>query len=472
MEIKETTEYCPKPYYLLQGTVLGERYEIGTVIGEGNFGITYIGWDSLLESRVAIKEFFPISRVSRNVEKNGEEVYVFETKVYEENLHKYLDEGKRLSRLNQVEGIVSIRDFVHANNTAYIIMDYIEGISLKEYVKNHGPIALEPALDMMRPVMQALEKVHANDLIHRDISPDNIMVTEEGKLVLVDFGSARQLDIMDEKSRTVQIKDGFSSPELYISHGDQGPWSDVYSICATLYYMLVGMPPEGAVSRLLKDEMPPLTEMPQVVGEYGVKAAIMKGMNLQQDERYPTMGELGKALRKAKKLKGKPVSLWKWCAGAGACMLAVVLAVGYTTGLFTEDQKMELVPSKKRTVERAVSTDILATEEPAIATINPVDDELERPQTVIVPQVKGFGYKKAKKLIQNAGMKCKVIWVKSEKKSGQVIKQSKEAGLVCQAGSEIQIRVSKGVSKTSSSVSTRTEPSRKTSDKQYDGVIE
>lgn len=309
---------------LLPGTILKERYVLEKVSGEGSFGITYIGWDLLLESRVAVKEFFPISRVNRNAEKGELDVYVFQEEDYEQSLHRYLDEGKRLSKLNQIESIVSIRDFFYANRTAYIIMEYIEGVSLKTYIEKNGPMAGSVVMDMMSPVLDALEKVHENGIIHRDISPDNIMVTKENKLVLVDFGSARQVDVMNDRSLTVMVKRGYSSPEQYRSRGEQGAWSDVYAICATMYFMLAGKAPDEAIDRILDDETMSLLDMKEVLLPRKIKQAIMKGISLRYNERYQTVSELKEALRATDGTEKKSARWWKVIA-IGFLGVAVVV---------------------------------------------------------------------------------------------------------------------------------------------------
>lgn len=318
-------------------TLLQERYEILEVSGEGNFGITYIGWDRLLESKVAIKEFFPISRVRRDVSHGGTDVCVFGEREYDEILEKYLEEARQLSRLNRIDGIVSIRDFFYANRTAYIVMDFIVGISVRDYVKANGGVSENEIKTMLKPIFYALSQIHEQGIIHRDISADNIMVTEDKKVILVDFGSARQVNPDGDKSMTVMIKRGYSAPELYQRHGEQGSFTDVYAICATIYYMLTGKAPDEAIDRILEDE----TE--SLVGMQGIRASknfcknIMKGISLKSNERFATMKELESALYVEKKRKGKGVfalaaTLFLF-AGCGTFFLTKKEEVTITSGV-------------------------------------------------------------------------------------------------------------------------------------------
>lgn len=241
--------YCQKDVststrHLPPGTVLAERYVLGKVLGQGNFGITYIAMDTLFESVIAVKECFLRNHVYRNVtEGTGHDVCLYEEENqadYEQMMEKFLDEAKRLTQFREVDGIVSVHDFFHENNTAYIVMEYVKGVSLKTYIEEHGPMKGEWVLQHMDLLMNALEQIHKTGLIHRDISPNNIIVTSEEKFELIDFGSVRETNAEVEKSLTVVFKRGFSPAEQYRSRGKQGVWTDVYAVCATIYFCLTG----------------------------------------------------------------------------------------------------------------------------------------------------------------------------------------------------------------------------------------
>lgn len=460
---------------LLPGTVLKERYVLEKVSGEGSFGITYIGWDLLLEGRVAVKEFFPISRVNRNAEKGELDVYVFQEEDYEQSLHRYLEEGKRLSKLNQIESIVSIRDFFYANHTAYIIMEYIEGVSLKTYIEKNGPMTGSVVMDMMSPVLDALEKVHENGIIHRDISPDNIMVTKENKLVLVDFGSARQVDVMSDRSLTVMVKRGFSSPEQYRSRGEQGAWSDVYAICATMYFMLAGKAPDEAIDRILDDETMSLLDMKEVQLPRKIKQAIMKGISLRYHERYQTVSELKEALRAADETGKKTVRWWR-VAVVGILVVAVAAFVFWQ---FFQGIRKNDVPK----FGMGIAGELSGQEMSKLAAFG-VDksDELaarNAVKTVRVPDVQGKKLARAKKILAQNELTYKVIRVESRKTKNTVVSQDVEPGKECETGSRLVLRVSRGMAvsptpspRPSSATKAPAARSGKGSGRKYDGVIE
>lgn len=293
-------EYAPIPRCLTPGTMLAERYITGRVLGEGSFGITYIGWDISMDIPVAVKEYFPSNMVSRDVIcGSGNEVYLYENDKkndYDSYLKKFFNEAKCLSRFNQVEGIVSVRDFFYENNTAYIVMQYIEGISVKQYIEENGKIPAKNVVKMIRPVLIALEQVHGTGIVHRDISPDNIMIKPDQSLILIDFGSARMRNIDTTRTMTVMFKRGYSPEEQYRYKGKWGPYTDVYSICATMYFMMTGTSPVDSVIRALKDEMPSLVRMKDIGIPMSQRRAVMRGLAVTLKYRWQNIDELCRAL--------------------------------------------------------------------------------------------------------------------------------------------------------------------------------
>lgn len=329
-------KYRPIPRCLRPGMCLRDRYVLGRVLGEGSFGISYIAWDCLLDTVVAIKEYFPASLVSRHISEEDEDtnVYIYEkreSRKYQESLKKYLGEAKSLSAYYDLDGIVSVRDFFYANNTAYIVMGYVDGISVKEYVEKNGPIEGEKFLRMLEPVIQSLAKVHQTGVLHRDISPDNMLLTRDDKLVLIDFGAARKENINMTRSMTVVFKRGFSPEEQYRTRGQQGAWTDVYVLCATAYYALTGKAPDESIQRVLEDDMPSLTEMTDVDLPMRQKRAFMKGMTVDFHHRYQTMDELYQGLYQQGRDKKR---LGVWFAGTAAVLACVaLLGTGAAYGL-------------------------------------------------------------------------------------------------------------------------------------------
>lgn len=221
--------YDRAPRCIRLGSILKERYLIGRVLGEGSFGITYIGRDMLLDQIVAIKEYFPINHVSRDMleeeSDTGNTVYVYagdEDESYKNGLEKFYNEAKILAKFHGIAGVVSVINFFYANGTAYLVMEYVDGITLKEYIKEHGPIAGERVLQMIHPVIKALSAIHKTGIIHRDISPDNILVNQKEELVLIDFGSARAERQTMTQSMTVLFKRGYTPEEQYRGRGNWG----------------------------------------------------------------------------------------------------------------------------------------------------------------------------------------------------------------------------------------------------------
>lgn len=281
-------------YSLQRNTGLIGRYVIQKVLGQGGFGITYLGIDKLYGNKVAIKEYYPQKIAMRKAQY---EDVVTVTSIEEKNNYnkgkkRFLDEAQVMARFNKNEGIVKILDFFEANNTAYIVMEYLEGITLKQYLGKYGVIQFRNLIEMMLPLREALIEIHSQGLIHRDNSPDNIMVQHNGKLKLMDFGAARDYTESGNKSLTVILKPGYAPPEQYQTHGVQGPWTDIYALCATIYKCLTGITPPDAIARVMDDKF---KEPDQLDGKLSpdIKKILWKGMNIFPEERYQDIVEFG-----------------------------------------------------------------------------------------------------------------------------------------------------------------------------------
>ena len=226
-------------------SILAGKYLIGSPLGKGGFGITYIAMRLTDETIVAIKEFFPNELAIRDV--NGETVLPADAAkavYYRTGMKSFTEEGRILHMLSDVEHIVHVLDMVQANGTSYLVMEYVPGISLKKYMKaQNGPFTEKRALEMIRPILLALSAMHSRHILHRDISPENLMVQPDQTLTLIDFGAARTFSQDDDDNLTVILKRGYAPEEQYHSDSRQGPWSDLYAICAVLYQMLTGIRP-------------------------------------------------------------------------------------------------------------------------------------------------------------------------------------------------------------------------------------
>lgn len=289
--------YVPLPHHLPPGTLLMDRYLVGRVLGEGGFGITYIGCDLRLELKVAIKEYYPVDKASRNASQSlalmGYSVGPAR-EGFERGKKKFLNEARAMAKMDKQQVIVSVRDFFEANNTAYIVMEYIEGTTFTELVAQRGGrLSPQELFPMIEPLFQALSTLHKGGLIHRDISPDNLML-ENGEVRLIDFGCARESEHGDE-TLTITLKHGYAPIEQYQQKG-QGPWTDVYALCATIYFCLVGKKPPQSLDRIGGESDLLLPSKLGVAITPQREAAIFRGLNLSPRGRFQTMEELHGAL--------------------------------------------------------------------------------------------------------------------------------------------------------------------------------
>lgn len=316
MKIKSSCPICEHCGYdenmsnashqLPAGTVLKEQYQVGRVLGQGGFGITYLGWDLYLDIPVAIKEYYPNSAVMRDTSMTLDVVsYSGDVGVrFRNNKERFMREAKMLARFSQVQEIVQVKNFFLANNTAYIVMEYVEGITLKQYVKKQGgKLSIDETYSILRPIMEALCKVHKAGLVHRDISPDNIMMLPDGGAKLLDFGAVRDVgaaavDKNLTKSTEAILKQGYAPIEQYQSRGSLGPWTDVYALCATMYFCLTGEVPPDAPERLLGEEDLDIRSLvPELSPEH--EAILKHGMELRTEKRIPSMIQLCEELFEA-----------------------------------------------------------------------------------------------------------------------------------------------------------------------------
>ena len=277
---------------LRKGTRLIGRYTIEGVLGQGGFGITYLGMDELHEKPVAIKEFFPQGIVTRNIEYQDTVTVTFvgEKDNYEKGKERFLKEARTMAKFSKDKGIVKALDFFEINNTAYIVMEYLEGVTLKQYLRENKRIDAEDLVELLVPLIESLDEIHSQGLIHRDISPDNIMVLPDGRIKLMDFGAARDYTEFGEKSLSIVLKPGYAPPEQYQTHGVQGPWTDIYALCATMYKCITGENPPDAIERVMDDHLKKISAfgipvLPQI------EEAIIKGMSVAANDRYQNVGD-------------------------------------------------------------------------------------------------------------------------------------------------------------------------------------
>ena len=279
-------------YCLRKGTRLIGRYTIEGVLGQGGFGITYLGMDELHKKKVAIKEFFPQGIVTRNIEYEDTVTVtlVGEKENYDKGKERFLKEAQTMAMFSKDKGIVKALDFFEINNTAYIVMEYLEGVTLKQYLRENERIDAEDLVELLVPLIEALDEIHSQGLIHRDISPDNIMVLPDGRIKLMDFGAARDYTEFGEKSLSIVLKPGYAPPEQYQTHGVQGPWTDIYALCATMYKCITGENPPDAIDRLVDDHLKKISAFGITVSPQ-IEEAIIKGMSVAAKDRYQNVGD-------------------------------------------------------------------------------------------------------------------------------------------------------------------------------------
>ena len=356
---KEESEVCPycgycegtppkELYHLYPGVGLyNNRYVIGTCIGFGGFGITYKAWDNVLETVVAVKEYYPTGLVQRVPGKPQVIIYTGESKEeYMQGLERFLDEAKNMAKFVDNPNIVHVDAFFEENNTAYLVMEYLPGMTLKSYLKSKGGrIGCEEVIPIADAVITALKEIHAGGIIHRDISPDNIMLCNDGRIKLLDFGAARFSDADQERTRSIILKPGFAPPEQYQAKSKQGQWTDIYALCATVYRAITGVLPDESVNRVIEDTVQSPIQIYSDIPER-ISNTVMKGMSIYPEIRFSNVDELKKALDGEKKVmepkKELRVRRMKRTITVGIALLIVVSMSLYVYNMY-KNKKADVV---------------------------------------------------------------------------------------------------------------------------------
>ena len=283
------------PLALPQGTILAGQYVIDHALGQGGFGITYKATDHKTGQKVAVKEFFPETMATRTQTTvtafTGERGESF---AYGKSC--FLQEAETLAEFIGNKNIVKVHSYFEENGTAYFVMDFVEGTSFDQYIKEHGGrISYEDAERILLPVMDALSAVHGRGIVHRDVTPDNIYITKDGTVKRLDFGAARYS--LGDKSRSLDVvlKHGFAPKEQYTRHGKQGPFTDVYTVGASFYFAITGRRPPDSIDRMDEDDLVPPSRLGVTISP-AKEAAILQAMNVQPTERFQTMAAFKQAL--------------------------------------------------------------------------------------------------------------------------------------------------------------------------------
>ena len=440
MKLYEDTErMCPhcgcvegtissEVFQLRPGTRLKGHYLLGRVIGFGGFGTTYLAWDETMDRPVAIKEYLPTIFATRNTEKTKVTVYAgVKAEQFEKGRKQFLEEARKLAKFTGHESIVGVYDFFEENGTAYIVMEYLEGETLTDLLKREGKLSYDAAMHIVEPILKALRDVHREGIVHRDVAPDNIRITKDGKVKLLDFGAAREASVNHSHSLSVIYKPGYAPEEQYQSRGEQGPWTDVYALAATFYKMLTGVKPAPSLERLVHDTLVPPSEMGVKISK-NRENAILNALNVRRENRTQSAEaflqeltsdetishipenelseENGKDTKK-KKRGGKGILitlLVLLILGGGAVALCSAL------GVFKEEEA--------RDVEK-----------------------------VRVPSLMNCTREKAQELVAEAGLSIEVVGVEYSKdiEKDFVLQQSVKGGSSVEKGSVIEVVLSGGV---------------------------
>ena len=465
-EISIHTGICPycgfdplkseNPKFLRVGTRLAKRYTVGKMLGEGGFGITYTGYDNKEKRPVAIKEYFPANIVSRDTNSGrSQKISCFDGKdgkYFQEGIERFKKEAKTLEKAAFCNHVVQIYDYFEENETGYIVMEYVPGITVWQQVEKQGVFQPGEMLALLEPLMRDLQKLHEKGFLHRDISPDNMILRPDGVVKLIDFGAARKAEVDaqgSQKSMTVVVRQQYAPREQFSRNGRQGPWTDIYSLSATMYYMLTGKVPVSALERESETASRKMQENLNRISP-ALAEVLEKGMAFQPEDRYSDFTVFLHALKEAvpmekertriektvyfnREKKGRKVlPLWKkrriLIGVSAACILVLGSAIAW--------QKMS--GEKTATVTETVH---MTSPEPSA----------ETEALITMPRVEGERLEEALQRIKQADDSLSVVVEKqySETAKDRIVSQSIAPGEQYKKGNktDVTIVVSKGIEK-------------------------
>lgn len=489
-----STEPVTIAHHLKPGTVLHEKYLVGKCLGEGGFGITYIGRDLTLDMKIAIKEFYPSGYANRNstVTNTVTLNYSKEGEYFKRGKENFLKEAKSIAMFAGENSIVDVRDFFTENDTAYIIMEYLDGVTLSKKIKTEGLYDPVKLFTLMLPIMSSLDKMHRSGIIHRDISPDNIMLLKEnGCLKLMDFGAARFFSNGEQKTMSVMLKPGYAPYEQHSRTGNQGPWTDVYGLCATIYKCITGITPTDSLDRCQNDDLKPPSQLGVRISP-ALESVLMYGLAIYPDNRCPSMGKLldlsiralnnqtvsgttgeSRTEKTVREIKDRDSMYKTQFENNGfsntnnqysdyqnntqtqlpkksytgliialiAATVVIVAAIGIVTAVILTSGGSD-------------SGDTQSSSARATSDVSDYDDHSQAEVTtadvsVTVADVTGKRYDEAKKALENLGLSVEIEWEESDKaKKDYVVSQIPGADSSAKKGDTVTLFVSKGKSNT------------------------
>ncbi len=443
------------------GILLYHRYYVGKVLGEGGFGITYTGYDISEKRPVAIKEYFPANIAQRNIsQENSNAVIPFDGdngNIYARGLERFAQEAKVLKKLTKLSHVVKVYDYFLQNNTGYLIMEYVPGMTLRKVVQEKGCFSYQEMFPIIKPIMEDLSVIHDMGMIHRDISPDNIILQANGIAKVIDFGTTRtvvQKDDGTNRTMTVMLRQQYAPKEQYLPNGNVGAWSDIYSLCATIYFMLLGTDPKNVFERDAKD-MEKAFRGAEIPYDAGFVRILEKGMQVEASKRYASVRELQKEMEKAvlgeekdtdaqehtiyidqEQRKRKRISLRKKkrCLLLAVCGLCFVGAVSFGWQRYRSyknnvaKSSVQNVVQNEEASKQRISVEKTATPEPSPEV---TADVTEENPLVIIPDVKNRSKKEACRLLHTVDPDLIIVVEKqynTKVKKGRVIAQSIAGG--------------------------------------------
>lgn len=293
-----------EPYHLHPGVMLNDRFIVGTVISFGGFGVVYRAWDTKLDIMVAIKEFFPTNLVTRNP---GESRVIILggrlAESYNIALETFLGEAKCTAKFSGHPNIINVYNYFEENGTAYIVMEYMEGMDLKAYLKQHdGKLNVDETVRILLSVISALKVMHKSGVLHRDIAPDNIFILNDGTVKLYDLGAANFADAEIEKTREIILKPGYSPPEQYQNKSKQAAYTDIYALAATMYRAITGEVPDESTNRVIEDKLKHPREIDSAIPEY-LDNVLMRAMSVTPEFRFKNVKEFEDAIQNKKTMR-------------------------------------------------------------------------------------------------------------------------------------------------------------------------
>jgi serine/threonine protein kinase len=359
MSEKKTPDNEIFPDALPIGNVLHGRFRVDRVLGEGGFGITYIGYDTSLMRETAIKEYFPRKFSVRAADGVNVRSYSGDLgKRFSHEKDKFIGEARRTAKFSKSPGVVSIIDYFEENGTAYIVMELLEGKTLGELLRERGTLSEEETLELLKPVIYSIKELHEAHIIHRDIAPDNIMIQPDGSAKLIDFGASADLDIEPGENSELIVKVGYVPMEQYDhTRKTQGPWTDIYALCATIYKCLTGELIPDALTRVRTGT--PLAKLPESVR---TRDAIMKGLEVKDTDRTRSMDELIKAF---------------YGGGGGnnpIILISIIIGIVVITAVIVVFSKLlgvKPAPTPEETTTTVKTTTTITTTEPTTTTVPP-----------------------------------------------------------------------------------------------------